>query len=60
MIKGYMKMLSCLVIMEDQRKEIGLKSEIVAFKYKMSSIQAAMGIAQVKRLKIILKKRKYF
>ena len=58
MIKGYMKMLSCLVIMEDQRKEIGC--EIVAFKYKMSSIQAAMGIAQVKRLKIILKKRKYF
>ena len=34
-----------------------LKSEIVAFKYKMSSIQAAMGIAQVKRLKIILKKK---
>ena len=32
-----------------------LESEIVAFKYKMSSIQAAMGIAQFKRLKIILK-----
>ena len=37
-----------------------LKSEIVAFKYKMSSIQAAMGIAQVKRLKIILKKKKKY
>ena len=34
-----------------------LKSEISAFKYKMSSIQAAMGIAQLKRLKIILRKK---
>ena len=34
-----------------------LRSEIVAFKYKMSSIQAAMGVAQLKRLKIILRKK---
>ena len=35
-----------------------LKSEIVAFKYKMSSIQAAMGIAQVKKIKNYFKKKR--